>query len=194
MPNSSQTKADVILQAALEQFAENGFHCSPISQLAALAGVGVGSIYRYFKDKDELVHAVFARVDATLRNALVQALDDSLSDQQQFVQLVTQLMHYLRVREAEFKFLEQYYSSPYGIEKKQAKFLSSERDPRSNPFINFFTGDKRGIIKDLPLSLCLSMTFGPIIFLLRDSFAGLVQLDDTLIQQTAEACWNALKA
>ena len=53
MSKISKNKPDVIVQAALELFAENGFHCSPISQLAALAKVGVGSIYRYFKDKDE---------------------------------------------------------------------------------------------------------------------------------------------
>ena len=37
-----KNKHDVILQAALEQFSENGFHSSPVSQLATLAGLVSG--------------------------------------------------------------------------------------------------------------------------------------------------------
>jgi AcrR family transcriptional regulator len=188
-----KNKHDVILQAALEQFSENGFHSSPVSQLATLAGVGVGSIYRYFKDKDELIHAVFTMVDAALQKAMVTQLDSSLSDRQQFIQLVTNLIHYLKSRPHEFKFLEQYYSSPYSIQTKRATFLHEDSTESENPFVKFFSGGTRGTIKELPLPLYLAMAFGPAIFLLRNSLSGVVTLDETLIQQTAEASWNAIK-
>lgn len=194
MSSLSKNKSDTILQAALEQFAENGFHSSPVSQLATLAGVGVGSIYRYFKDKDELIHAVFSMVDGALQKAMVTHLDSNLSDRQQFIQLVTSLICYLNIRHQEFKFLEQYYSSPYGSQTKHAKFLNEDSTEPANPFVNLFSGSKKGTIKELPLPLYLAMTFGPVIFLLRDSLSGLVTLDDALIQQTAEASWNAIKA
>lgn len=190
---TSKSKPDAILQAALEQFAENGFHSSPVSQVANQAGVGVGSIYRYFKDKDELIHAVFAMVDDVLQEAVAISLDSSLSDRQQFIQLVTSLIHYLNSHPQEFKFLDQYYSSPYGRETKHAKFLQEDSADQSSPFVNLFSGSQKGTIKDLPLPLYLAMTFGPVIFLLRDSLLGLVTLDDALIQQTAEASWNAIK-
>ena len=193
MATTLENKSDIILNAALEQFAESGFHSSPVSQLATLAKVGVGSIYRYFKDKDELIHAVFTMVDDALQKAMVTHLDSSLSDRQQFIQLVTNLIHYLNARPQEFKFLEQYYSSPYGSQTKHAKFLHEDSADQSNPFVNLFSGSQKGTIKDLPLPLYLAMTFGPVIFLLRDSLSGLVTLDNTLIQQTAEASWNAIK-
>lgn len=191
---AQQNKSDAILHAALEQFSENGFHSSPVSQLAAMAGVGVGSIYRYFKDKDELIHAVFAMVDDALQKAIIASLDPALSERSEFIQLVTSLIHYLHEHPQEFKFLEQYYSSPYGSDKKHAKFLREGTVDLSNPFVNLFSGNKSGILKDLPLPVYLAMTFGPIIFLLRDSLSGLVILDETLVQKTAEASWNAIKA
>ncbi len=194
MSVSHKNKSDVILYAALKQFSENGFHSSPVSQLATRSGVAVGSIYRYFDDKEALIHAVFSMVDDTLQKAITESADPTLSGRDEFIQLVTSLTEYLNKHPQEFKFLEQYYSSPYGSDKKHAKFLSDDSVDLSNPFVNLFSGKTKGMLKDLPLSLYLAMTFGPIIFLLRDSLSGLVTLDDCLIQQTAEACWNAIKA
>ena len=50
-------KYDRILDAAIKVFAEQGFHQSTISQIARQAGVADGTIYLYFKNKDDiLVH------------------------------------------------------------------------------------------------------------------------------------------
>ncbi len=194
MSIAQQDKSNTILHAALEQFSENGFHSSPVSELATRAGVAVGSIYRYFDDKEALIHAVLSMVDDALQEAITKSIDPALSGRSKFIQLVTNLIQYLDKHPQEFKFLEQYYSSPYGSDKKHAKFLSEDTVDLSNPFVDLFSGETKGVLKDLPLSLYLAMTFGPIIFLLRDSLSGLVTLDDTLTQQTAEACWNAIKA
>ena len=42
-----------ILDAAVEVIAENGYFHSPVSAIAARAGVADGTIYLYFKSKDE---------------------------------------------------------------------------------------------------------------------------------------------
>jgi len=182
------------LNAALGQFAENGFHSSPISQLAVLAGVGVGTIYRYFKDKDDLIHAVFEKIDENLKEELAESLDTSLPDRSQYIQFISILIRYMNTHTKEFIFMEQYYSSPYGIETKHARFLSSDSGDQSDPIANLFAGTKKAVLKNLPLPIFLAMTFGPVIFLVRDSLSGLVTLDDAVIRQTAEACWNAIKA
>ena len=49
--------ADVIEAAALE-IAENGLINLTTNRVAARAGISVGSLYQYFKDKDELIEAV----------------------------------------------------------------------------------------------------------------------------------------
>ncbi|WP_321366275.1 TetR/AcrR family transcriptional regulator [uncultured Desulfuromusa sp.] len=194
MSNTGKSKSDAILQAALTLFAENGFHCAPVSQLAGLAKVGVGSIYRYFKDKDELIHAVSEKVEQEVQAALIENLDNSLPDRQRFIQLITRLINYLNRHPQEFKFLEQYYSSPYGVDKKHAKFLHQDTNEELNPFLTFFAKSEGGVVKKMPLPLYLAMTFGPVVFLLRDSISGLVTMDQKLIEQTAEACWDAIKA
>lgn len=47
-------KEDVILAAAVQVFMERGFASTSIQDIASLAGLAKGTIYEYFKSKDEL--------------------------------------------------------------------------------------------------------------------------------------------
>ncbi len=48
-----------ILEAAVKVFAEEGFHKAKISTIAESAGVATGSVYLYFKNKDDLLNTIF---------------------------------------------------------------------------------------------------------------------------------------
>ena len=48
-----------IINAAIKVFAEHGFHNSKISQIAKEAGVADGTIYLYFKNKDDILISLF---------------------------------------------------------------------------------------------------------------------------------------
>lgn len=66
---SARGKHDKILKAAIKVFAKNGFHNSKISQIAKEAGVADGTIYLYFKNKDDILISLFE-----------EKLDDIISD------------------------------------------------------------------------------------------------------------------
>jgi AcrR family transcriptional regulator len=72
-----------ILEAGLQQFAQNGFERATIGAVARRAGVSQGLIYHYFAGKDDLLRAVFARsmaaVDATLHEAARAAPDQRVA-------------------------------------------------------------------------------------------------------------------
>jgi len=50
-----ERKRREIAIAALEIFTDNGFETASMSQVAAAAGIGKGTIYEYFSSKEELV-------------------------------------------------------------------------------------------------------------------------------------------
>ena len=52
-------KREDILRAALELIAEHGFHGAPMAMIAERAGVGAGTIYRYFENKDVLIAELY---------------------------------------------------------------------------------------------------------------------------------------
>jgi TetR/AcrR family fatty acid metabolism transcriptional regulator len=55
----SGDKRDRILNAAVKVFARNGFHATRVSEVAKAAGVADGTIYLYFKSKEELLVSLF---------------------------------------------------------------------------------------------------------------------------------------
>ena len=56
---SAPDKRDRILNAAIKVFAKNGFYATRVSEIAKAAGVADGTIYLYFKNKDDVLISIF---------------------------------------------------------------------------------------------------------------------------------------
>jgi len=52
-------KKDHILKAAIGEFAKKGFAKTTISNIAQAAGIGKGTVYEYFKNKEEIINYSF---------------------------------------------------------------------------------------------------------------------------------------
>ncbi len=68
--NIRKQKRELILETALELFAENSYHATSISQIAKKAGISKGLSYNYFKSKkeilDEIIQSGFETIYANL--------------------------------------------------------------------------------------------------------------------------------
>lgn len=53
-----QEKKKIILETALELFAENGYHATSISQIAKKAGISKGLAYNYFESKKDILDEI----------------------------------------------------------------------------------------------------------------------------------------
>jgi TetR/AcrR family fatty acid metabolism transcriptional regulator len=54
-------KRDAILRAAIDTFASRGFFNAQVADVARAAGVAAGTVYLYFKSKDDLLVSIFER-------------------------------------------------------------------------------------------------------------------------------------
>lgn len=72
-------KREAILRAAITVFAHNGYFNSKVADIASEAGVADGTVYLYFKSKEEILHSVF---DRSVEEALAEAKKkiESISD------------------------------------------------------------------------------------------------------------------
>jgi len=59
--NGSTGKRESILRAATRVFARNGYFNSKVADIARAAGVADGTVYLYFKSKEEILHSIFDR-------------------------------------------------------------------------------------------------------------------------------------
>ncbi len=60
--NTKNNKELLILRAAVRVFGQSGYHGSSIADIASEAGIATGTIYLYFKKKEELIIALFQRL------------------------------------------------------------------------------------------------------------------------------------
>jgi TetR/AcrR family fatty acid metabolism transcriptional regulator len=66
-------KREAILRAATRVFARNGYFNSKVADIASAAGVADGTVYLYFKSKEEILHSIFDRsVDDAVTEARKQ--------------------------------------------------------------------------------------------------------------------------
>lgn len=68
-------KKNRILKSAVEVFGEKGFHNTKISDIAIAGGVADGTIYRYFKNKDDLLITCFEEIVTTKLNEIKNKLE-----------------------------------------------------------------------------------------------------------------------
>ncbi len=62
-------KREAILRAATDVFASRGFFNSQVADVARAAGVAAGTVYLYFKSKDDLLASIF---DRTMREWIAE--------------------------------------------------------------------------------------------------------------------------
>lgn len=70
----AQRTRELVLEAARELYAEHGLDVG-FEKIARAAGVGVGTVYRRFPDRDALVEALFADKANQMQAVVEQALD-----------------------------------------------------------------------------------------------------------------------
>jgi TetR/AcrR family fatty acid metabolism transcriptional regulator len=68
-------KRDLILKAATTLFARRGFFNAQVADVAREAGVAAGTVYLYFRGKDDLLISIFERAMHEALAAVRQALD-----------------------------------------------------------------------------------------------------------------------
>jgi TetR/AcrR family fatty acid metabolism transcriptional regulator len=61
-----RAKREAILRAAIEVFARRGYFGAQVADIARAAGVAAGTVYLYFKSKDDLLVSIF---DKTMKEA-----------------------------------------------------------------------------------------------------------------------------
>lgn len=190
---SKVDKREEIVRAALELIAEHGFHGAPMAMIAAKANVGAGTIYRYFENKDVLITELYGDIEKQIMTALQEG--DSLEKpfRERFLHLGTGLLHHFISNPLNFRYIEQFHNSPYGVDFRRDKILGSAASG-CNVFRDLFEeGITQQILKDLPLVILFALFFGPVLAVARDHILGFVQLDEILINQTIEACWDGVR-
>lgn len=188
MSNRSD-KRELILQAALELFAELGFYGTPVPLVAERAKVGAGTIYRYFDSKEALANEVYQRAKLLLYETLVQDFPQHLPARQQFHVFWQRLLNFAIENPLVFQFLEFHDHLPYLDESSQA-VAAKLWEPGC---IFFENTNQQQITKPIPAKLLVAIVWGMFTGIVKISYRGHFQLDPEILVQTEQACWEAIR-
>lgn len=181
-----------VMQAALELIANRGFHGAPMAEIAEKAGVAAGTIYRYFENKELLINELHRELEEKIMTVLQEGYPLGKPVRVRFLYLIKESLRYFIKNPLHFRYMEQYYNSPYGISLHRDKLLG--KSGNHDILMDIFEqGIEQRVLKKFPKAVLFSLAFGPMISLMRDHTLGFVVLDDPLIDQITEACWDAIK-
>jgi AcrR family transcriptional regulator len=189
---AKQNKRDNIILAAMALIAEQGFHGASMSMIAEKAGVGIGTIYRYFESRDALIRTMYKEKEERLVTFLLAGYSHDRPVRECFFHIGTGVIDYFMRNPIDFKYTEQFHNSPYGVEARRDRIFASADKP--DIFIDLYErGTVQQVIRDLPLAVFFNLAFAPIIWTLRDHVLGFINLDASLSRKLVESCWDSVK-
>ncbi len=188
MPESSD-KRDDILRATLKLVVDHGLESTPMSMIGKEAGVGMGTIYHYFPNKEELVNTLYTELKQGVRVAMMQDYEREAPIRERFFRIWRALFHYYLRHPYEFLFMEQVGFSPVLTSSTKAVDYKLWEEP-----IRLFEEAQAAqVIKNLPLLLLGFIAGAPLNSLVRFHLANQIELNDELIEAAITACWDAVK-
>lgn len=181
-------KRAAILEATLELISERGFYNTPMSLVAKTSGVSTGVIYHYFSSKEELINELYKEIKLEIIQAMLADYSENLSFKERFLDIWANFIRYSQNHPTKGSFLEQFENSPLIKHVMEEDFMNAV-----GPFFAFFQqGVEEGVFKPLPPVVLFDLGFGTAVSLVKRHIAGVIVLDDALMQATADACWIAI--
>lgn len=182
-------KYKAILDSTLFLVSTYGFHGASMAMIAEDAGIGAGTIYRYFKSKDDLIFTLMQEIQEKVIQAMLRGYDEAMPYRDRFELMWLNMTHYYIHHPDEFQYAEQHRHSGYMqhlVRVSGLRILS--------PVLRFFIeGKKKKLIKDLPLYTIIAVSRGPIIEMAKLHIDHNQQLTENRIRQACRACWDALR-
>jgi len=111
------TKKERIKKAAIRLFVERGFHDTPTALIAKESEVSNGTLFHYYKNKDELISSMFLEIKKDMMESLRSKIDENydllnLLKESWYNGISWGILH-----SNEFKFIFQYIFTPFFTEE-----------------------------------------------------------------------------
>ncbi len=184
-----KTKISAIFKAALTVVLNTGYANLKMSVVAKTAGVATGTLYTYFKDKNDLINALFRDLKRSKMKVVFEGYDPEAPFYDGFKVL---WMNYLQAgldEPARNLFIDQY---------KNSKHLDEESLTMSeNYYVPFYTyldqAKKQGFIRNIPSHLIAAQLLGGAKEIAKLYFDKPEEISKKEIDHCFEMAWNSIK-
>lgn len=149
-------KKDNILRSVLKLVNREGFYHLNIKKIAAEANVAAGTIYLYFKGKEDLINALYEYALTEFNQNVLQYFSTDAGIKQNFDAMMRGAIDFYVQRPDYFSFIEQYTYAPFLFKEVQDQNFLLLR-----PIYKLFRqGKKEKIIRNIPDEILISIIHG----------------------------------
>ena len=204
MRHRDEHKQQALLEATLHEVAGHGFAVTSVARIARAAGMSPGTLYLYYRDKDDLLEATFREVSRRIIAVAIEAFQAEPAEAfeaepstlspaaQQLKSALCRVWNALvalgRRQPALFLFHDQFLHSSH-----MQDALRVANQERAAPLLDAFAlGQQSGILKQIDLALIEVFMFRSIYSLLQGSSCQLPAISDASFDQAFEMAWDAI--
>ena len=177
-----------LLDAALDLFETRGFDGVAVPEIAAQAGVAVGTVYRYFETKEALVNALYRKWKQAYNDLVLAPAPKNLRPRDLFARIWHRMTLFARSNPRAVRFLDLHHHAAY---------LDDESRSLSKAYAQFaadFVGEARaqGAIRELDPIMVVALMWGASAGLVKFAASGALEFDAKMAGEMEEALWRAI--
>jgi AcrR family transcriptional regulator len=192
---SKRDPKQIILDAALSTFVQQGFERTTTADIVARAGISNGALFHHFPTKDAIAEALYVRGIASYQDGLILALERHLGAEAARATIRSAVHHHLAWVEANRDLAHFMYER--GRPDWQPAHGAAVR--KLNRSAALHVRDwiaplaAAGVVRDLPLAVIAACVVGPAHFVARRWLSGMIPARPTSFADAlADAAWAAL--
>ena len=187
---ASTDKREAILEAALDLFVERGFFGTAVPEIAERAGVGAGTIYRYFDSKEALVNEIYREQKTRFGKVALDDFPTNKPTRELFRTLWMRMAKFATENQRAFVFMELHH---------HASYLDAESRALEQRMFQLFGGvitgaQARGELKAAPPSLMMGLVMGAFTGVIRKCVEDARALSDADWKLAEQMVWEAIRA
>lgn len=160
-----ESKEQAIREKAIEMIVTSGFDGLSMQKLAKAANVSPGTIYLYFKNREDLLNQLYMGIDKVFSEWTLKDFDPDMTfEEGLWLQWKNRLAYNIRYPHHVY-FMEQFRTSPLIDQKGLVR--NSFKEAMGKFYHNAV---KRNEIIELPVEIFWSLAYGPLYTLIRFHF------------------------
>jgi len=184
-------KRDKIIQSVFLLTGKEGLASVTIAGISKTAGIAMGTLYTYFKNKEEAIQSAYSSVEDQMTQKMYVDFDLNLPIRQSLKKIYLNMLNYRLNHYDETVFIDQYIQSNY-IQLNFSKQMA-EYENQNKPLYKLLEkGQNEGIIKKIEAIMLISFIDGSV----RACSTGIIQklfpLTPEVTDRYFDLIWNGI--